>query len=130
MAPGRDEQVVDALEALALARLEIGADEVVEVGPSSQLLVEGVGETRERASRSRLDRAERDLEPIGDLALREPAPVRELDDGPLVLGKHLERAVHAPRGPRGLGLVRRVGIAAGTVLELGRPARASAGARP
>ena len=53
---------------------------------SSQLLVELVGETRERAPGARLHRAERELEPVGDLALREPAPVGELDDGPLVRG--------------------------------------------
>ena len=59
------------------------------------------------------------LEPLGDLALREPAPVRELDHRPLVLGQDLERPVDAPRRPCGLGLVRRIGLAARAVLELG-----------
>ena len=59
----------------------------------------------ERRARARLDRPERDAEELGDLALREPAPVGEGDHLALALGQLLERAVHAPGDPALLGLV-------------------------
>ena len=93
--------------------VELRADELVEVGAAvvhSSSPVELVREPRERASRSRLHRPEGYTERVGDLALREAAPVRELDHRPLVLGKDLEGAVYAatpatrpPRGPAGPG---------------------------
>src|SRR5438105_14786748 len=66
---------------------------------------------RESAPRSRLHRSERDVEETRHLALREPAPVCELEYLPLALGKRLQRAVYAPRDIRrlrALGRPRRV----------------------
>ena len=50
---------------------------------SSQLLLEQVGEAK-RAPRRASSPSRGKAEPIGSLALREPAPVGELDHGPLV----------------------------------------------
>ena len=74
-------------------------------------LVGEVDDPRERAARARLDRAEGDMQKLRDLALGEPAPVRELDHRPLVLGQELDRAVHTPREPRRLGLLGRAVLA-------------------
>ena len=45
------------------------------------------------------------VEVAGDLGLREPAPVGELEHGALALGKLLEGAVDAPGEPGALGLL-------------------------
>ena len=65
----------------------------------SQLSSEGVGEPGEATARPRLDRAEGDVEKVGDLALGESGEVGEVDHGSLVLRQRLERPVHAPRVP-------------------------------
>src|SRR5438874_1046771 len=63
---------------------------------SFELTLQRVREVRERRTRARLHRAERNPELRGDLALREVAPVGERDHFALAVGKRLERAVHAP----------------------------------
>ena len=113
-----DQRLVDTLEPLALGRVEVRADQLVEVRAvvrSFERPVELVGEPRERASRPRLHRPEGYTERVGDLALREAAPVRELDHRPLVLGEDLERPVHLPCAPGGFCAVRGAGVVAGPV---------------
>src|SRR6185436_3997284 len=57
---------------------------------SSELVLEELGEPRQAGAGARLHGAERNVEKPGDLALRKPAPVRELDDLALVLGQILD----------------------------------------
>ena len=64
-------------------------------GASLHILPRRLGESLQRCARPRLHRAERKLEPLGDLALRELAPVGELDQASLVFGQRLEGAVDA-----------------------------------
>src|SRR5207248_8250432 len=63
---------------------------------SCQFSLQYVGEVRERTSHAGLHGSQRDVEEARNLALRQAAPVRELDDLPLTLGQRLERAVYAP----------------------------------
>src|SRR3989441_9283794 len=53
---------------------------------SCQLLLEGGGEPGESSASPGLHRSQRYSEQVGDLALRQPAPVGELDQPALVLG--------------------------------------------
>ena len=55
---------------------------------------------------------------LGDLALRELAPVRELDHVPFVLRQLLDRAVDAPGEPRRLGALVRAGAGRRLVVEI------------
>src|SRR6266566_8023078 len=89
-------------------------------------LLEGVGEPAQRASGASLDGAERDVQEIGDLGLREPAPVSELEQGALVLGQLLQGPMDAPGEPGALRLVRRARFRRGLVGHLGRSFRLGA----
>src|SRR5205085_2506670 len=82
----------------------------------------------ERGARAGLDGAERDAQELGDLGLRKAAPVRELDHAALVLAQLLERAVDAPGGPAGLGLLERPGFLRRFLRDLGRRLGARAAA--
>ncbi len=75
---------------------------------------------RERAARARLHGTERNPERLGDLALREIAPVRERDHLALALRQRLERAVHPPLRPRLLGALVRAGLERRLVGRFGR----------
>ena len=98
-------------------------------GAPRRMVVPGVrqylADLAHAVSEASLDRAERDAEELGDLALREPAPVRELDDRSFVVGQDLERPMHLPGGPRRFGLVRRVGLPARPVHRLRHGLRCS-----
>src|SRR5438552_2176657 len=83
-------------------------------------LLEGVGEPAESAPGSRLDGAERDVQEVGDLGLRESAPVSELEQGALVLGQLLHGPMDAPGEPGALRLVRRAGLGRRLIGYLGR----------
>jgi hypothetical protein len=63
---------------------------------SSNVLFERVREAREGAPRPCLHGAEWDVESGSDFALRESAPVGELDQFTLVAGEVFECTVHAP----------------------------------
>ena len=122
-----EQQLVHAPQPLPLGRIVDLADELVEAVAHARSSSSSSAEPRERAPRPRLDRAERHVQELGDLALREAAPVGELDHGALVLRELLERAVHAPREPRRLGLLGRPALAGRLVGQ--PPPAAPAGCR-
>ena len=85
-------------EALELRGLDVVADQLAEVLHRSSSSSSSA--SRRSAERVRvLTVPSGMLTYVGDLALREPAPVRELDERALLLGERLERPVHAPRDP-------------------------------
>src|SRR6266403_610679 len=68
-------------------------------------LLQGLRKAAERAAGSGLDGAEGNVQEIGDLGLRQPAPVGELEQCSLVLGQVLQRPVNAPGQPGVLGFL-------------------------
>ncbi len=128
---GRDEQLVRALEPARSSggkpRRRRGrgnrACRSPAAPPSSRS-----ARRREPGARPGLHRSERDAQEVRDLALREPAPVRELDHVPLMRRKLLERAVDAPGRPARLGALGRAGVRGGRLRHLGRRLRAGAAA--
>ena len=103
---------VEPLQPRQLVWFEVITDDVAQIVIEllSQLVAELVGQVAQRGTRPRLDRAKGDVQEVGDLALRHAAPVRELDERSLLLGKDLECAMDAPRHPLGLGRVSRAGV--------------------
>ena len=95
---------MDALELLALGRLEVVADEILEIGLLA-VLAHRRSSPSSSARRRSADRVRVLTVPsgmlryVGDLALRQAAPVRQLDQRALLLRQFLERTVDAPRRP-------------------------------
>src|SRR5213076_1223432 len=77
-------------------------------------------EPSKTGARPGLDRPEWNPEEVGHLALRQAAPVRELDHVALALRQALERAVDPPRDERRLGPLRRAEVERGSVRNLRR----------
>ena len=110
--PGLEEHRVDALELVALGRIEVVADEIVEIGVLA-VLAHRRSSPSSSARRRSADRVRVFTVPsgmlryVGDLALGQAAPVRQLDERALLLRQFLERTVDTPRDPSVLrGLVR------------------------
>ena len=128
--PGRDEQVVDALQPRVLRWVEVAADEIVELG-RHRSSSSSASASRESALRVRVLTVPSGISRRSAISLCEsPLQYASSITGRSWLGQDLERAVDAPGRPGGLGLVGGIRLAAGAVDELGRRAPACAAARP